>query len=124
MLDYAGSIDRFVVSHFQTIASGFLPAFLMAMDAMLKNLSGLRWDTYGADIAFCGLATLSSSVVFSLWPTVSISPAAIFVLIFHGFWWAGILRLATTGWQKLHAILGGLAFFSALQFSMYYLRGS
>jgi hypothetical protein len=115
-------IVKLAEGNYDIVLVSFLPAFLMVLNVSIKKMCGLPWESYGADTAFCGLATLSSLVAAGSWAsTVSLLTAIMFVCL-HGLLWVGVVHLAARGRAWTQAICGGGLFFSCVSLAIYYAR--
>ena len=123
MSHYAQTIHQFLLLHIQVILIACLPVVLMLVDASAKAFLSLRWETYGADTAFCGITTLVAAIVAAPWTSVLGVFTAVLIVVVHGLTWAGILKLASKGKSLLQAIGGGAVFYSAVLFALYYSQG-
>jgi hypothetical protein len=119
-MSYPSAVHHFVAQHLQVILVAALPMLLMFVDASAKDLLKLRWETYGADTAFCGITTLTAAIVAAPWSSALGVFAAMFVVVVHGVGWGRVLKLASQGKGLWQAIAGAIVFYSSVLFALYY----
>jgi hypothetical protein len=123
-MSYPSDVHHFLAQHLQIFLVGGLPMLLMFVDASAKYLLDLRWETYGADTAFCGITTLTAAIVAAPWTSAGGVFAAMFVVAVHGVVWGLILKLASKGKRFGQVLAGATVFYSAVLFAIYYSRAA